>query len=186
MKSRKNINGGCVLRMPCFCAGDRPAAAACCPVHVLWQAVRGRVPPSSLLFSAVNARNFNRTLRDVLRKLIKPGANRYSSHGFRRGTAQALKENGSPWEAVATDGVWNSPAFRGYLGLTDDVEHGCETCFRPTRNRKPTMSRINGPLALGVSEETPLGGAADFPMRCGDFGSGAKSDIAPPMDWVSR
>ena len=113
MKWRKNIDGGCILRRPCFCPGDRPAASACCPAHVIRPAVRARVPPGSLLFSAVNARKVDRALRAVLRKLETPGANRYSSHGFRRVAAQDLKENGPPWEVVATAGVRGAPDFRG-------------------------------------------------------------------------
>ena len=51
-----------------------------------------------------------------------PEAGRYSSHGFRRGTTQEMKESGAPWSVVATCGVWRSSAFRGYVDLSRDVE----------------------------------------------------------------
>ena len=60
MKRGKNLTQGCVLRLPCFCTAGLPLANACRPVHILWPAIRPRVPPCDHLFSAVNARNFNR------------------------------------------------------------------------------------------------------------------------------
>ena len=129
MKWRKNLDCGCVMRRPCFCTAGSALATAFCPVHILWPAIRSRVPSGGHLFSAVNTRNFNRILRAVLRKLKVPEAERYSSHGFRRGTAQDLKLHGSPWEVVASAGIWNSSAFRGYLDLTAEVEQGVRNLF---------------------------------------------------------
>ena len=48
----------------------------------------------------------------------------YSSQGFRRGAAQELKETGSPRDVVAASGVWNSPAFRIYVDLSDGAGDG--------------------------------------------------------------
>ena len=62
-------------------------------------------------------------------KLRIPEAHRFSSHGFRRGTSQDLKESGSPWAVVATAGMWNSPAFRGYVDMSRDVEEGVMRLF---------------------------------------------------------
>ena len=86
-------------------------------------------PPGDPLFSAVNARNFNRILRAVLRKMKTKDPDRYSSHGFRRGASQGLKTSGSPWVVVETAGLRNSPAFRGYVGLTAEVEQGVRQLF---------------------------------------------------------
>ena len=124
LKWRKNITGGCILRRPCFCQGDRPASVACCPVHSLWPAIRARVPPGAPLFSAVDGRYFNNILRAVLTRSNVDEASRFSSYGFRRGAAQELKETGSHWAVVASAGLWKSPAFRGYVDLPDDVEQG--------------------------------------------------------------
>ena len=56
-------------------------------------------------------------------------AERYSSHGFRCGAAQELKEVGSPWTVVATAGLWRSPTFRRYAAMTADVEQGVRILF---------------------------------------------------------
>ena len=69
MKWRKNPTHGCVLRRPCFYTAGLPLDNACCPAPVLWPAIRSRVPSGGRLFSAVNARNFNRIMRAVIRKL---------------------------------------------------------------------------------------------------------------------
>ena len=82
-----------------------------------------------MLFRKVYVGNFNRILKTVLKKLSIPEAERYSSHGFRRGTAQDLKEKGSPWAVVATAGLWNSPAFRGYVDMSKDVETSVARLF---------------------------------------------------------
>ena len=129
LKWRKNIAGGRILRLPCFCGGDRLSSRACCPVHVLWPAIRARVPPGSPLFSAVDGRNFNRIARAVLTRLRVSAATRYSPHGFRRGPAQELKEVGSPWDGVTTAGLWRPPALRGYLDMTTDVEQCVRSLF---------------------------------------------------------
>ena len=126
---RKNIKSGRVIRRPCYCTGDRPDARACCPAHVLWPALRQRVPPGKPLFTAANSRNSNRTLRVVVRRLLISASPRYSSRGFRLWEAQELKEVGPPRDVVATAGLWCSPDFRGYFDLTAEVEHGVGSLF---------------------------------------------------------
>ena len=128
-KWRKNITCGFVLRRPCFCRGDRPAARACFPVHALWPSIRELVPPGQPLFTTVNSRNFNMILRAVLTRIRITAAKRYSSHGLRRGASQELEEVGSPWAVVAAAGLWRSPAFRGYVDLTAEVEQGVRSLF---------------------------------------------------------
>ena len=54
-------------------------------------------------------------------KIGLPNAPRYSSHAFRRGAAQELKEKGAQWSTIATLGGWRSLAFRGYVDLTADI-----------------------------------------------------------------
>ena len=129
MKWRKNLTQGCVLRRPCFCTAGVPRANACFPVRVIWPAIRSRGATGDPLFSSVDARNFNRVLRAVIRKLKVGDVERYSSHGFRRGAAQDLKTSGYPHALVAALGMWNSPVFRCYVGLTADVEQGVRRLF---------------------------------------------------------
>ena len=126
---RKNMAGGCILRRPCFCSLGRRHATSLFPLHSFWAEIRRRVAPGELLFRAVNRGNFNRMLEAVCAQIHIPDAGRYSSHGFRRGAAQELKESGSPWAVVASAGVWRSPAYRGYLDMAKDVEMGVRSLF---------------------------------------------------------
>ena len=129
LSTRKNLSSGCILRRPCFCNLRASTAQAICPVHAFWPLIRHRVDPCQPLFCAVNRRNFNCILKAVLAKLAIPEAERYSSHGFRRGTTQELKESGSPWSVVATSGIWHSHCCRGYVDLSRDVEMGAQQLF---------------------------------------------------------
>ena len=124
-----NLAPGCILRRPCFCHLAAPKALKLCPVHVFWVEVRRRSHPAQLLSQSVSRRNFNRTLKAVLTRLGAPSAERYSSHGFRRGASHELKEADSPWSAVASSGLWHAPAFRGYLDMSPDVERGVSQLF---------------------------------------------------------
>ena len=58
----------------------------------------------------------------MLVKLGIPTFQSYTSHGFRRGAAQELKEKGSQWPIVDGVGEWRSLAFKGYVDTTLDVE----------------------------------------------------------------
>ena len=118
-----------MLRRPCPCGLAARKARQLCPIHPFRTWVRCRFNTGDLLFQAVNIRNFNRMLKPVFARMNIHEAHRYSSHGFRRGTAQELKESGSPWAVVASAGVWNSPAFRGYLDMARDVEVGVSRLF---------------------------------------------------------
>ena len=129
LSRRKNLTSGCILRRPCFCHLSAKKAASICPVHVFWQWIRCRVDPGAFIFGSINQGNFNRVLKTVLAQLGIPEAARYSSHAFRRGTTQELKESGSPWTVVASSGIWHSPCFRGYLDMSRDVELGVQQLF---------------------------------------------------------
>ena len=126
---RNNIPNGCILRRPCFCEMGVSYSANLCPVRCFWPPVRRRVAPGQPLFRKVNVGNFNSMIKAIFVKLCVPEDARYSSHGFRRGTAQELKGKGSPWTAVATDGLWNSASFRGYVDMSHDVELGAARLF---------------------------------------------------------
>ena len=127
--NRKNIDSGCILKRPCFCRLGSGRAGFLCPVHALWPWIRRRTPCGQKLFRAVNRRNFNRFLKRTLGELGFPEAERYSSHAFRRGATQELRESGSGWPVIASMGVWNSPAFKGYVDITPEVEAGVRQLF---------------------------------------------------------
>ena len=58
-----------------------------------------------------------------------PDAHRFAPHGNRGSASQDLEGPGSPWAAVASAGVWNSPSRRGYLDMSRDVETGVMRLF---------------------------------------------------------
>ena len=119
---RKHLSQGCTVERPCFCPSAPTKAKKLCPVHAIWPAIAARVRPGELLFPGFYGANVNTTLKAVLTKLQAPYARGYSSHGFRRGASQELKEKGSQRPAVMSLGTWQSLAFRGYVDTTLDVE----------------------------------------------------------------
>ena len=130
MSYRKNITGGCIMRRPCFCGLASRKARQLCPIHLFWAIIRCRVGCGALLFQSANRRNFNRILKIVSARTNVPEAHRYSSHGFRRGASQELKESAPHWSAVVSlsePGI--PPAFRGYLDMSRDVELGARHLF---------------------------------------------------------
>ena len=149
---RKNLVSGCILRRPCFCSLSGSRAPLLCPVHAFWPLVKRRVEPGEFLFPAVTRRNFNCILKAVLSKMHVPSADRYSSHAFRRGTSQELKESGSPWAVVASSGFWRSPSFRGYVDLSRDVEIGVQQLFDVDLD---SDSADEEPVHFGLCRETP-------------------------------
>ena len=166
---RKNLPSGCILRRPCFCYLANRKDALICPIHVFWQLIRCRVDPGQPIFSSVNRRNFNRILKAVMAKLHIPEADMYSSHAFRRGAAQELKESGSHWSVVASSGAWHSPAFRGYVDLSRDVELGPQQMFDGDMDSQPEEEGLLG-TAMGLfAAVKPLGRSAptDFPWVSG-------------------
>ena len=93
------------------------------------------VSPGQPIFSTVDRRNFNRTLRAALPKLQAPAARRYISRGFRRRASQELKE--PPWSVFAASWVWNSADFRGYADLSRDAEMGVRELFEVDLDSEP-------------------------------------------------
>ena len=108
------------MRRPCFCKLGSKNAARLCPVHWFWPWVTKR-KSGQQLFPSLNGRNINRILRAILKKIHVPASERYTSHGFRRGAAQELKESGSQWPIVASLGQWNSLCFNGYVDVSDEM-----------------------------------------------------------------
>ena len=116
---RKNLPGGCILRRPCICTPKRPVQLMC-PIHVIWEHIRLAVRPGDPIFPKLSARNFNPTLKRVFSRAKIPDAGRFSSHCFRRGATQAIKNGSSSATVLAGSGAWNSRAVLGYVDLTQD------------------------------------------------------------------
>ena len=122
LSSRKNLPSGRIISRPCFCSLPAPAAKRMCPVRAIWPCVASRVRHGDKISPSFTAQNSNTALKAVLAKPLANHAGGYSSHGFRRGAAQALKETGSQRAAIATIGDWKSLDFLGYVDLADSVE----------------------------------------------------------------
>ena len=118
---RKNLPNGCILSRPCFCKLAAKPARKLCPVHAFWPAIMARVRCGELLFPSFSAQNVNKTIKAVLAKLGIPFAESYTSHGYRRGATQELKERGNQWPVIASIGEWRSLAFMGYVDVAKDV-----------------------------------------------------------------
>ena len=151
-RRRRNPPQCCMLSRPCFCLLSGPQAKQISPVHAIWPAVAARVKTGELLFPGYYGASVNTAIKAVSTKLATPYSTRYTSHGFRMGSAQELKEKGSQWPVVAGVGEWRSLAFRGYVDTALDVERD--------------MSRLLiGPDAISGEEEDVLAPGNGVPTR---------------------
>ncbi len=124
LRSRKNEPTGAVLVRPCTCApwANDPFM---CPVHTLKRYMRdtGRLPtgrlfpgnPESLYVSFVRRIRF----LGGPQCLNIPNAAEWTSHGFRRGMAQDILDNGGSLAEILRAGGWKSAAFLLYLERTE-------------------------------------------------------------------
>ena len=101
---RKNLVYGCIIRRPCFSVWTKQSLALC-PAYTFWPLIKARVQSGHLLFPTITRRNLNRIIKAAHEKLADPHSERYSSHAFRRGSAQELQETGSPWAVVDSAGA---------------------------------------------------------------------------------
>ena len=67
-------------------------------------------PPSSV----------NRTLKQVVTKVGNRDGPRFSSHGFRRGATQEVKDSGATLSLIIQSGTWTHAGYRAYLDLQAD------------------------------------------------------------------
>ena len=153
LSSRKNLTCGVIMKRPCFCGLNTDTARLACPVHSLWPAVKDRVACGKPLFVAVNRRNFNRRMKAIFARLGVPHAARYSSHAFRRGSAQEMNETGSPLAVVASAGMWRSNALvKNYIDMAATVESNVKRLFRVDPDSESDMEVRP---ALGLGFESP-------------------------------
>ena len=111
LRSRKNLPGGAVLLRGCLCPRD---PVMCAPHAFMRWLARSRLPPRGPLFR-MSATSFSRILRIYLQRVGVADAASYSSHGFRRGTAQAMLARDAPLRDILAAGNWRSAAFLEYL-----------------------------------------------------------------------
>ena len=120
-KRRKNLPYGRILPRPCFCKIAAPSARRLCPVRAFWPSIASRVKCGQKLLPSFSAQSVNRAIKAVLKKPDAPYAESYTSHGYRLGATQELKERGCQWPIVASIGEWRILAFMSYIDIAEDV-----------------------------------------------------------------
>ena len=103
---------------------------------------------------------------------------RFSSHAFRKGATDEIKNSGSALATILTSGVWSSGGFRGYLDLhadeainisavlikaidsesddPDEIDKPCDTGPLLKRLRKRMPPRALPPPPALIREKPPL------------------------------
>ena len=117
---RKNIRGGCVLFRPCLCSEKDQRARTLCPVHAIWPLIRLRTDAGEKIFPTFSPCGVNRTFKKVMTKMGYPDGPKYSSHAFRRGATQEIKDSGSTLALIITSGTWTHAGYKAYLDLQAD------------------------------------------------------------------
>ena len=110
LKSRKNRDCVSVLVRSCRCPDDKFV----CPVHRLSDLVRAKRRTRNGKVFSISASGFTRKLREHLCTLNIQDSNTFSSHSFRRGTAQELLASNGRLVDILKAGDWNSSAFLEY------------------------------------------------------------------------
>lgn len=81
---------------------------------------RGRVTAGFPLFPNLNADNFNRNLKTPKAELGFGRWASFSSHAFRSGATDEIKNCGSTLATILKSGAWLSAPYRNYLDLQAD------------------------------------------------------------------
>ena len=119
-KYRKNIRGGCILLRPCLCNEPKMAARALCPVHFWWKKICESTRVGDPLFPKTYANSVNQQIKAVMDKLGYEQGRKYSSHAFRRGATEEIKDSGSTFATIIKSGTWTAAGFKSYLDLQRD------------------------------------------------------------------
>ena len=117
---RKNIRNGCILMRPCLCQEESRVANDLCPVHRIWPCIRDQVQAGEPLFPSLTANTVNRQLKATMTALGFDQGGLYSSHAFRRGATQEVKNSGSTLATILKTGTWLSACYKNYLDLKAD------------------------------------------------------------------
>ena len=72
------------------------------------------------LFPKTYANSINQQLKAVMTKLDYDRGHKYSSHAFRRGATEEIKNSGSTFATIITSGGWTAAGYKSYLDLQAD------------------------------------------------------------------
>ena len=117
---RKNIRNGCILMRPCLCGAASKTATDLCPVHKVWPCISDRVKAGDPLFPDLTPNTFNRQLKATMTALGFDRGGMYSSHAFRRGGTNEIKNSGSTLATIIKYGTWLSACYKNYLDQKAD------------------------------------------------------------------
>ena len=117
LSHRKNERNCFTAMRPCFCSANALLPRHNCPIRIFWAQVLRTTHPGPPLFPTLGNKNINRRLRAIFARLGIPGAERYSTHCFRRGAANAILQSGSTLAEIMRTAGWKSNAFRVYLNI---------------------------------------------------------------------
>ena len=131
LNRRKNMRDGTIMRRTCTCNPKKNTFDKFCPVHILWPAVKKRVPRGKLLFPSLKTGSLNRDLRNLFNTSGLPNASHLSSHAFRKGGAQEIIDKGGSLGQLLTAGGWSSAAFLTYIS-TEKAEDAAFNDRSPT------------------------------------------------------
>ena len=147
---RKNMRGGCILIRPCLCAETHDKARAICPIHTFWPLVAKNCGAHELLFPKLYANSVNQQLKAVMTKLNYDRGHKYSSHAFRRGATEEIKNSGSTFATIITSGGWTAAGYKSYLDLQADEAINISKLLLETTN---SDSNDTDPTDLPVEQK---------------------------------
>lgn len=126
LASRKNQRHTFTATRPCFCRTYALLPKHNCPIRVFWDDVIRNTLPGDALFPGLQGGNVNRIVKTVFDRVEIQDAERYTSHCFRLGAANAILHSGSTLAEILLTGGWKSSGFKVYL----DIQQSEETSTR--------------------------------------------------------
>ena len=170
LKRRKNARNGASLRRDCACTSGSDCALMCpvrCYKQLLTDTKQSSVP-SGRVFQRTNGHllsesSFTRVLRAHAKSCELPYCDEACSHGFRRGTAQAILKRGGGLSEILASGGWTSSAFLEYLDSATLDSMAVYELFESAMSMEVTDSPIVLPPAKRVK------GSASGPLKAGDI-----------------
>ena len=157
-------------KRPCFCGLANAKARLTVPVHSLWPDIRDRVPSGANLFVDANRRNFIRRMMAIMARIAAPKDSRYSSHAFRRGSAQEMNETARPYRPSPRLVLGAPTRSMPTLSLRLTWKRMFEIC--PVFILNPNRTRRRD-LVFGLRGESPS------PARIGRFTHGYRGFCRP-------
>ena len=132
LRSRKSCFQGDAISRSCVCAGGSPGAPhvsmQMCPIHTLWVWLNTFIPCGSRVFPTGIHRSAQAFLRIALAACDVEGADSFTLHSLRRGSARDLVAKGGNLALLLKAAGWRSNAFKSYLDMMGVESEAFTTC----------------------------------------------------------